>query len=241
MAAPLPPGVHELEAPAPNAIAMLPIPLRPPLPAPLPAAGFFQPRQLLHSDSGSELQLHRESSSKRMESSELKRSISSGFHSLAAAPAPSRPAPPPPAPSAPAPTAAAPPPPPLLLLPPPLLLLLRAAAATAAPPPASPPPPLLLLLPLRFASVRLRLCVFTVAPFSAAPAPRLFVFAPLCSSLSLFLLSFGWMYNGSLPNRTLNLKSCKRRISLSVLLSLFVSPLLTSFCVALYMLDLLAV
>jgi len=33
----------------------------------------------------------------------------------------------------------------------------------------------------------------------------------------------------------------KRRISLSVLLSLFVSPLLTSFCVALYMLDLLAV
>lgn len=208
MAVPLPPGVQEPEAPAPPnggapeppATAIPPMPLKPPLPAPLPAAGFFQPRQLLHSDSGSELQLQRESSSKRMESSKLKRSISSGFHSLAAAPAASlpaapAPAPPPAAPSAPAPTAAAPPPPPLLLLLPP------------------PPPPLLLLPPLRFASVRLRLCVFTVAPStaeadscsssSAAPPFVCFPQLPLPPSLSLLLSSlFGWMYmyNGSLPN-----------------------------------------
>lgn len=42
--------------------------------------GRFQPRQLLHKLSGSELQLHNESSSKRSESSKLKRSHSS-FHS----------------------------------------------------------------------------------------------------------------------------------------------------------------
>lgn len=126
---------------------------------PLPVVGFFQPRQLLHNDSASELQLHKESSSKRMESSKLNRSISSGFHSL--------PPPPPPPPgaafaSAPAPAAAAPPPAAaaaaaaallLLLL---LLLLLRPAAATAAPPAAPPAAAsaLLLLLPLRFASLK---------------------------------------------------------------------------------------
>lgn len=42
-----------------------------------PAVGLFQPRQLLHRLSGSELQLHKESSSKRSESSKLKRPPSS--------------------------------------------------------------------------------------------------------------------------------------------------------------------
>lgn len=50
----------------------------------LPMIGFFQPRQLLHTLSGSELQLHNESSSKWSESSKLNLSISSLFHSLAA-------------------------------------------------------------------------------------------------------------------------------------------------------------
>lgn len=55
------------------------------LSAPIPKlqliVGRFQPRQLLHKLSGSELQLHNESSSKRSESSKLNRSHSSAFHS----------------------------------------------------------------------------------------------------------------------------------------------------------------
>lgn len=145
----------------PLLLLLVPLAIWPTVPVvvlvPLPVVGFFQPRQLLHSDSASELQLHKESSSKRMESSKLKRSISSGFHSL-----PPPPPPPPPAAafaSAPAPAAAAAAPPPAaaaaaaLLL---LLLLLRPAAATAAPPAAPPAAAsaLLLLLPLRFASLK---------------------------------------------------------------------------------------
>lgn len=42
--------------------------------------GLFHPRQLLHRLSGSELQLHRESSSNLSESSKLNRSHSSLFH-----------------------------------------------------------------------------------------------------------------------------------------------------------------
>lgn len=52
-----------------------------PMPKLLFVVGRFHPRQLLHSDSGSELQLHSESSSNRSESSKLNRSHSSAFHS----------------------------------------------------------------------------------------------------------------------------------------------------------------
>lgn len=55
--------------------------LRAPFPKLLLAIGRFHPRQLLHKLSGSELQLHNESSSKRSESSKLNRSHSSALHS----------------------------------------------------------------------------------------------------------------------------------------------------------------
>lgn len=112
--------------------------------------GFFQPRQLLHNDSGSELQLQRESSSKRSESSKLKRSISSGFHSAAPAPAAAPCSPAPPATLAAAAAAAATAPlrrDPSAALPPPLPP--AAPAAALLPPPPLPPP--FPLLPLRFA------------------------------------------------------------------------------------------
>lgn len=162
----VPEALHPAAVPlnvVPLLLLLVPLAIWPTVPVvvlvPLPVVGFFQPRQLLHNDSASELQLHKESSSKRMESSKLKRSISSGFHSLPPPPPP----PPPPAAafaSAPAPAAAAAPPPAAtaaaaaaLLL---LLLLLRPAAATAAPPAAPPAAAsaLLLLLPLRFASLK---------------------------------------------------------------------------------------
>lgn len=54
-----------------------------PFPKLLFVMGRFQPRQLLHRLSGSELQLHNESSSNRSESSKVNRSHSS-FHSCAA-------------------------------------------------------------------------------------------------------------------------------------------------------------
>lgn len=153
---PVPGALHPAAPNVPLALLLLlaalatgPMPF--PLPRPGPVVplvvGFFQPRQLLHNDSASELQLQSESSSKRMESSKLNRSISSGFHSL----------PPPPLAafaSAPAPPAAAPPAAAALLL-----LLLRPAATAAAPAPAAPPAAasalLLLLLPLRFARLKL--------------------------------------------------------------------------------------
>jgi hypothetical protein len=65
--------------------------LPPPQKVPAPAAGFFQPLQLLQRLSGSELQLQSESSSKRSESSKLNLSPSS-HSSIAAATSP----PPPP-------------------------------------------------------------------------------------------------------------------------------------------------
>uniref|UniRef100_A0A182NC37 Uncharacterized protein n=1 Tax=Anopheles dirus TaxID=7168 RepID=A0A182NC37_9DIPT len=61
----LPPSLERRPGPPPNELIV--------------ATGFFQPRQLLHTLSGSELQLHSESSSNRSESSKLNRSISSAF------------------------------------------------------------------------------------------------------------------------------------------------------------------
>lgn len=58
---------------SPSAV-FLPFPQKVPA---APAAGFFQPLQLLHTLSGSELQLHRESSSNLSESSKLNLSPSS--------------------------------------------------------------------------------------------------------------------------------------------------------------------
>lgn len=55
--------------------------LSPPIPKLLLVVGRFHPRQLLHKLSGSELQLHKESSSNLSESSKLNRSHSSAFHS----------------------------------------------------------------------------------------------------------------------------------------------------------------
>ncbi|KAJ3641299.1 hypothetical protein Zmor_027811 [Zophobas morio] len=67
--------------------------LPPPHRLPAPAEGFFHPRQLLHTLSGSELQLHSESSSNRSESSKLNLSPSS-HSSIAAATSPPPPPPP---------------------------------------------------------------------------------------------------------------------------------------------------
>lgn len=67
-----------------NAVCIAYLPscfLSAPIPKLLFIVGRFQPRQLLHKLSGSELQLHNESSSKRSESSKLNRSHSSAFHS----------------------------------------------------------------------------------------------------------------------------------------------------------------
>lgn len=76
------------------------------------AIGFFHPLQLLQTLSGSELQLHSESSSKRSESSKLNRSPSSQSSMAGATtspPPPAAPAPPPALPPLPLPPARLPP------------------------------------------------------------------------------------------------------------------------------------
>ncbi|XP_011879088.1 PREDICTED: WAS/WASL-interacting protein family member 3-like [Vollenhovia emeryi] len=123
----------------------------------------LQPRQLLQSDSGSLLKLHRESSSKRSESSKEKRSFSShsircppagpaassatipGSAAALAAPAflePAPPGPPPPPPPSPSPSPPPPPPPPPPPTPPAGPLLPLPVLPPVRPPPPPPPPPL---------------------------------------------------------------------------------------------------
>lgn len=211
---PVPGALHPATPNAPPALLLLlaasepkPLPLPLPRPGPVvPLVGFFQPRQLLHNDSASELQLQRESSSKRMESSKLKRSISSGFHSLL----------PPPPPlaafaSAPAPPAAAPPAAAALLL------LLRPAAATAAAPPEAASALLLLLLPLRFARLKLsfkRSASLWFIYSAAAAAAGAFAVSP---SVCVFV-TFGWIF-------AFYLLLLLAQSSISFLLSLFASSL----------------